>query len=360
MILSLLLAVVPLASSDPGVCAACCAAAAVPSACAEPLLVFAEGARRSPDGAGYLVAGAWRLGCGTGAVFDPSVTLRVDHLPLDGEVLQPALRSAQVECFAQACRVPAGLCLSPGDVEGRWTVTSCADGLPPSVTELRAPPTSALLDPVVVLLDGAPVVAERAGASAAPMRLPAAPVAPEAPVAAAPPPPPPAPSAPPPPPAPVAPVADVGESPSAQEAAAAALAEAFPADPPEVCAVVAVEVRDAARRRVEQGDEQRIRKELAGAVVQYRAAVTRDPCNGYAWLGLGEVAGAAMRPDLAIRALQNATRLLPRHYGALALLGRNYELIGQSVLAAEAYRSALVLSPSHPEAREGLRRVEPR
>jgi tetratricopeptide (TPR) repeat protein len=98
-------------------------------------------------------------------------------------------------------------------------------------------------------------------------------------------------------------------------------------------------------------------KDKEGAAREYRAALTMDTCNGYAWLGVGEAANALDRPDLAIRSLRVATRLLPRHHGALLLLAKAYEAFGQRPLAAEAYRRALELSPGLPDAVEGYART---
>ncbi|MFN7143483.1 MAG: hypothetical protein ACK4YP_06905, partial [Myxococcota bacterium] len=97
--------------------------------------------------------------------------------------------------------------------------------------------------------------------------------------------------------------------------------------------------------------------DAAGALSEYRAALTMDVCNAYAWLGIGEIAGGAARPDLAVRALRNTTRILPGHYGAWTMLGKAYEALRQSQLAAEAYATALELRPGLPEAVEGWRRT---
>ena len=82
-----------------------------------------------------------------------------------------------------------------------------------------------------------------------------------------------------------------------------------------------------------------------------------DSCNAYAWLGIGEIAAESGRPDLAVRTLRNATRLLPGHYGAWTALGQQYEALHQDSMAAEAYGKALALRPGLEEALEGWRRT---
>ena len=100
-----------------------------------------------------------------------------------------------------------------------------------------------------------------------------------------------------------------------------------------------------------------MRREHAAAINEYRAALAMDPCNGYGWLGLGETAASAGRPDVAVRALKNATRLMAGHYGAWTTLGQQYEILGQYRSAAEAFHKAVELRPDHVAALAGLDRV---
>jgi tetratricopeptide (TPR) repeat protein len=117
-------------------------------------------------------------------------------------------------------------------------------------------------------------------------------------------------------------------------------------------------IRQAARKQVELGDEARMTSGDERAVKDYLAALSMDPCNGYAWFGLAQVAAEAGRPDLALKAAQPATELLPNHYGAWTLLGRQYELLGHKDLAKGAYMAALALSPNYAEARAGMARLQ--
>lgn len=351
--LPLLVALLAPAHADPAACAMCCAASGMmPSAgtqvCAQALPVFGEGSRVSREGEAYVATGLWNLRCGQAASFDASATVRMDHAPAGGEIVGPDLLPAQAHCVAQACALPVGVCIGPADALGRWYVVGCADGFPPGAAALRGAVVPRFTQPVVVLVDGRPLVAERV---AGPPVMASAPQAPTAPTTPA------APYAPTAAVAPVAPSAPAAPAPPSEDAILKLVA-GLPADPGDTCRAPADAIRAEARSRVDAGDEKRIRKDPLGAIAEYRAALSMDSCNGYGWLGLGETASSLARPDLAIRALRNATRLMPNHYGASTLLGRSYEDIGQRALAAEAYRAALQASPSHAPAREGLQRVE--
>jgi tetratricopeptide (TPR) repeat protein len=62
----------------------------------------------------------------------------------------------------------------------------------------------------------------------------------------------------------------------------------------------------------------------------------------------------------AIAAIQETLRREPRHFGALAGLGLIYEELGQPRAALEAFRAALAIHPHYEDARQGVRRLEPR
>jgi predicted Zn-dependent protease len=116
-------------------------------------------------------------------------------------------------------------------------------------------------------------------------------------------------------------------------------------------------LKSEARKHVDLGDEHRMRHDAAAAGKEYRAALSMDPCSAYAWIGVGQAATDAARVDIAVKALQVGVRLAPSHYTAWTLLGRNYELMGQRALAAEAYGRALAQRPTLQEAQEGLART---
>lgn len=369
-------ALVPTASAADEACFACCQAGGL-SSCAAELRVYGEGARVAREGAVWRVVGLWEIGCDGVGVFDPGATVVLDHSPLVGELIMQALNPLQVHCFQQACALPETTCVTPSDELGRFFLLDCESELPvDGITLSNVSPVTRSPSTKVVVVDGRPLVVQPVNGTAfaagtsngahAPSRsgspriaptgasasAPAAPVytpAPPAPVYT----PPPAPVYTPPAPAVTAPVTT--SAPSSDPMAA--LAATLPADPPAACKAPAEALRGEARKRVDSGDDRRIRKDALGALQEYRAALTMDPCNAYAWNGIGDIANEAARPDLAVRALRNTTRLLPGHYGAWSMLGRNYEALRQNTLAAEAYAKALELRPGLPEALDGWRRT---
>jgi cytochrome c-type biogenesis protein CcmH/NrfG len=131
----------------------------------------------------------------------------------------------------------------------------------------------------------------------------------------------------------------------------------MPAEPPATCKTPSESVRQQARSQVNTGDDARMARDNVGAVRAYLAGIAMDPCNGFAWLGLGQAAIDLQRADLAIRALRPATRLMPTHYGAWTKLGQQYEAMGQRDSAVEAYWRALELQPGLPEPKAGLGRL---
>lgn len=139
--------------------------------------------------------------------------------------------------------------------------------------------------------------------------------------------------------------------------AVALLTQGLPRDPPAECEAPMEALRGEARKQVMAGDDLRVGKDAAGAIQKYRAALSMDSCNGYAWLGLGESAVAINRPDIAIRALRNATTLMPQHYGAWTELGQSYEAIRQVDLAVAAYKKAVALKAGLEIPLAGLQRL---
>ena len=102
--------------------------------------------------------------------------------------------------------------------------------------------------------------------------------------------------------------------------------------------------------------KKRTRKINAKIIIKI-LSLSMDQCSAYAWIGVGQSATDASRVDIAVKALQVGVRLAPTHYTAWTLLGRNYELLGQRSLAAEAYGKALAQRPTLQEAQEGLSRT---
>ena len=94
------------------------------------------------------------------------------------------------------------------------------------------------------------------------------------------------------------------------------------------------------------------------AADRYKAALTLDPCNAFAWHAMGQLAITGGHLDTAIQALRVATRLVPGHYGAFTSLGEAYERNSRNELASEAYHMALSIHPQHQPALEGLARIQ--
>jgi hypothetical protein len=359
-------------------CFDCCRAGGL-SACNASLSVYGDGSRLARDGDAWRVVGLWEVGCNGVGVFDASASVRLSRPPLGGELVMEDVNPLRVHCFEQACALPATTCVSPVDDMGRFFLLDCGSGLPvdgtvlSNVTPVVRNPTSR-----VVVVDGRPLVVVPVSGNAfapgttngavAPARSGAAPpriapvdtspytytpspglVASSAPAYTAPP-----------APAVAEPAATTAVSTFTAQPSTdpmATLAATLPADPPETCKVTGDALRGEARKRVDSGDDRRMRKDALGALQEYRAALTMDVCNAYAWNGIGDIANDAARPDLAVRALRNTTRLLPGHYGAWTMLGKNYEALRQMKLAAEAYTKALELRPGLPEALDGWRRT---
>lgn len=327
-----------LAVADDATCLACCAAGGL-HGCPTELHVRTEGSRLGPSGMDTHVQGGWVLRCDGTGHFDPGLSEEVDHEPMYAEVLGSGLNPLAVHCFAQACALPERVCLGPATLNGDVQLVSCVDSLPASQTDLAAAPRAGHGGgAVIVVIDGKPLVAERApqpGASAAVAQP--APVEPPAPG------PPGVPSpvgtAPVPPPPPAAPTL------------------ALPDDPPDPCAPAADAIRAEARKRIGTGDDLRMAGRTDEALRDYKAALTLDRCNGYAWMSIAQLAADAGRTDLVIRALRNTTRLVPRHPAAWMMLARSYEGFAQRALANEAWHTATELAPGNAEAIEGYMRT---
>lgn len=296
---------------------------------------------------GWELQGAWVVACDGSGRFDPSLNLQTDHEPEYGEVLNSSANPLAVHCFTQACALPKGVCVGPASGDGNVGLVGCDDTLPVDQKELAggggsSPGAGAM----VVVIDGRPIVAEPPGAApvAASPGYGAAPAVVSSPYYGAAPPA--APSAAP-VPAPVPPT----------PGPAGPVVLELPVDPPDPCNPAPDAVRAEARKRVGTGDDLRIAGRTAEALKDYRAALTMDKCNGYAWMSISQVTVEQGRTDLAIRALRNTTRLLPAHPGGWLMLGKAFETFGQKGLAAEAYKKATELAPGNAEAIEGYMRT---
>ena len=316
-----------LALADDATLADCCRAGGA-NACPTSLAVRTEKSSVEAIGLGYEVAGAWTLACSGKGKWDAAFTADVDADPPFGQVLTTVAPLA-MHCFVQSCALPESTCLGSPDAEGRLSVVDCESNMPADHAALARPARGVPTGGKVVVIDGKPLVASPVTASP--------PAAPTAAVPAAPP----VAVAPPTPPAPV-------NTPLPVE---------LPPDPPEPCPAAPEAARSESRKRVSTGDDLRVAGRVDDALRDYKAALTMDKCNGYAWMSISMLAEQQGRTDLAIRALKNTTRLLPAHPGAFLMLGKAYESFGQRSLAATAYRRATDLAPSNAEAIEGYMRT---
>ncbi len=332
------------ALADDSMCLACCKAGGI-SACDTTIQVRTEKSGTEPVGAGWALQGAWIVACDGSGHFDPGFSALFDHEPDYGEVLNSGINPLALHCFTEACAMPKGVCVGPANADGSVQLVGCDDTLPTDQRELAggagpSPGPGAM----VVVIDGRPLVAERQrGAQAAPRAAVPAPVAAPPPLAAA-------------VPVPVA-VATAAATVSATPSAAAPGGVELPSDPPDPCTPAPDAVRTESRKRVGSGDDFRIAGRTSEALKDYRAALSMDKCNGYAWMSIAQVAVDLARTDLAIRALRNTTRLLPAHPGGWMMQGKAYEAFGQRTLAAQAFKKATELAPGNAEAIEGYMRT---
>lgn len=347
---------VSLALADDSALAACCKAGGA-SVCPKEILVRTEHSSADTIGIGWEVVGAWRQSCSGKGKFDATLETDTDSEPEFGEILTTELTPLAAHCFAQACSLPADVCISSANTAGKFSFVGCSDNLPADQKALssatkKGPAPGAR----IVVLDGKPLVATSVSLTPPPQPVVAAPAwetgsaptwqatdstwttGPSTPTSAT--------TYTPAPPAAV---------PTSATTPPPALA--LPADPPDPCAPAPDAVRSESRRRVGTGDDLRIVGRAEDALSDYRAALTMDKCNGYAWMSIAQLASDQARTDLSIRALRNATRLLPAHPGAFLMLGKALEAFGQTRSAADAYKRATELSPSNAEAIEGYMRT---
>ncbi len=329
-----------LALADDATLAACCRAGGA-SACPSTLALRTEKSSLDAIGLGYELAGAWQLSCSGKSKWDGGFLADVDNDPGFGQVLT-AVTPLAMHCFAQACALPEGACIGDPDASGNFAVIDCASSLPVDHGGLARAPQGDKDAKTVVVIDGKPLVAATVVGTPPPAAYTPQPASEPSSYAA---------------PALTTPAYSAPTAPPPPVAPAAPVALDLPADPPDPCTPAPDAVRAESRKRVGTGDEYRITGRVDEALRDYKAALTMDKCNGYAWMSLSMLANGQGRTDLGIRALRNTTRLLPAHPGAFLMLGKAYESFGQRTLAADAYRKASELAPSNAEAIEGYMRT---
>ncbi len=293
------------------------------------------------------VRGIWALTCEDGAAWFPAATRHTAPGALEGDVLTPISATA-AECFAAACSLPARLCVR--HVHGRTQVVGCDTGGPAELSaweDTRLTPTSAVVAgnrvvrAIEVSADGDPV-AHSATASASTVETRSS--AQHSPVWNAPPEP------------RTTTIARTAPTPPPPRALEPAAVDTNLPDPPPAPCVVQPHLRQPSIDQVELGDERFVAGEMGLALGHYRAAITINQCNPFAWAQLGTAMLEAGAAEPAEAALQYATRLMPQHFRAWTDLGRAREKRGEHVQAIAAFQEALTVRPGYIPAEAGLRR----
>ncbi len=348
-----------------GECVACCRAAGL-AGCRSTLKMYGEGSMAAPEAGAWRVLGLWFLDCGGQGRFESGSTTVVATMPVSGELLLAGVPPAAFHCFTQACTFPESACFEVM-AEERVRLVDCRDGAPMPASQLtRAGPTPPGNEAIIAVVGDRPLVVtplDRASTSApeptpqaccgqTPARglLGQSPPASAAVVTQADP----------------MRIAEGNASPAPPELAGSEWVRSGAGDyvleipePPltNECGVAEV-LRTESRRRVETGNEAVIRGDIQHAIDGYRAALTLDPCNPYAWADLGTLALQLDMHAQAAIALSQAVEIQPRHYTAYTNLGLAYEGLDQPSLASDAFRIALALRPHHAAAQQGLERVQ--
>jgi hypothetical protein len=337
-------------------CVACCKAAGL-SGCRTSLRMYGEGSMATAEGGAWRVLGLWFLDCDGTARFESGSTAVVAEMPVSGELLLSGTHAAAFHCFTQGCSYPELACFDVMSPQ-RMRLVDCEDGAAMTALQLAQggppPPGS---ETIIAVVGDKPLVVEPVQRPPTPPH----PAAPEqgccgrglfghdAPARAA--------------VVTQSPAAGLQASPDPPELGVArgssevGVVFDIPAPPlsPE-CGTAEV-LRTESRRRVEVGNEATLRGDLQAASDEYRAALTLDPCNPYAWADLGSLALQLGQVNEAAIALAQAVEIQPRHYTAHTNLGLAYESLGQYQLAWDAYSAALALRPHHQPAKRGQERV---
>jgi hypothetical protein len=293
-------------AADPSL-TSCCAATGA-TACPDVLTAVGPVSSQAagPQGQGTTITGLWTLTCSSGAAWDGAAAATVSKSYPSGTVLTPLLPSAAA-CFETTCTLPTGACVHS---DGKRTWVAGCDGKDLSDAAWRAAPRPG--HPAVVVAGrvlGATI--QPGGGAAAVVPAPAP---------------------------------------------AVALDAKVPAAPPDRCNT-APALREPSNQQVDAGNEAVVKGNAAEAADRYRAAISINQCNAFAWTALGEVFANAARPAEASSALTAATRLMPTNFHAWTVLAKVREQQGDVPGAVQAYQRALAARPGHAPAVEGLARL---
>ena len=362
----MLAAVLTAAHAGEDECVACCRAAGL-SGCRTSLRMYGDGSVATAEGGAWRVLGLWFLDCDGRGRFETGSTAVVATMPVSGELLLSSTHSQAFHCFTQACSYPEDACF---DVmtEGRVRLVDCRDGASMPAVKLAQPgPAPPGAETIIAVVGDRPLVVTPVDPSSTP-QPPGAPspssccggsagtglfgreaqsaVITQTELSAR-------------------PLVDASPVPphrlEGEFQRTAASTDSYVLDVPEPplsnsCGTSEV-LRTESRRRVDAGNEATLKGSLQQAIDEYRAALTLDPCNPYAWADLGALALQLGHPADAALSLSQAVELQPRHYTAYTNLGLAYEALGQPSLAYEAFGVALGIRPHHQAALQGQQRL---
>lgn len=284
----------PAFAADP--LSACCTAAGS-RACPVEWPVTGPGTTYIAEDGGVRATGLWKAGCYAGLRFDAGAATSFRTKPLDGAT-SLVVDGPGAACFDAVCALPPALCASwDGDVA---RIAGCRGPAPASAWTAEA------------VTDSAAVVVDRRV-----IRV----------------------------------VRQVSNG-----TATSSLDLSVPKAPAAGCRTAGA-LRDTSTSQVDAGDTAMLAGNVADGLARYRAAITLNACNAFAWVGLGQAFLEAGAPVPAAEALRVATTLLPSHYTAWTDLGRAEEALGHRREASSAYHAALVAKPDFGPAVEGYART---
>lgn len=117
---------------------------------------------------------------------------------------------------------------------------------------------------------------------------------------------------------------------------------------------------DTADFLLRRGRDAMNRSDLPAAIDHLSALIDHAPDFAEGWNA--RATAYFMREDLALSLsdVEQAIRLNPQHFGALAGLGIILEQLGEEALALKAFRSAFALNPHEERVREAIDRLAPK
>lgn len=304
---------------------ACCVAVGAQT-CPAQVDVIGTGSTTRPTAEGIEITGLWTLRCGSPNAWraDAKATLRgaaaQGPTPTAGRVITEVSPDA-MRCFEAACNFTPDLCFTPSR-QGTSAV-HCGTQEPAADALLRRSPDARS---VAVILKGqvrrayrqAPGAAARSDATT--------------------------------------PIPRGSHTPATASSPVAGFDASLPDLPPNPCPTKSG-LREPSNEQVQRGDSRRVEGDLATAGGHYRAAISVNRCNAFAWSGLGHTFLAAGYPSSAIDAFNAATRLMPGLVAAWVSMGAAHEALSDPAEARKAYSAALRYQSGHPEAEAALRRL---